>query len=108
MSRTDPQFNLRLPVDLKAKLEAAAEASKRSTTAEILARLSATFEIDEMMAKRTMGEQSHTYLSTYLQLLEGREEVLDALDMTNPISMERLQQMIERAVASGVEAAMRK
>lgn len=43
MARTDPQFNLRIPVDLKAKVEEAAKESGRSATAEILARLEASF-----------------------------------------------------------------
>ena len=39
MSRTDPQFNLRLPEALKDRIVAAANENKRSATAEILARL---------------------------------------------------------------------
>lgn len=43
MARTDPQFNLRIPVDLKVKVEEAAKANGRSATSEILARLEASF-----------------------------------------------------------------
>ncbi|XEG74004.1 Arc family DNA-binding protein [Pseudomonas sp. abacavir_1] len=43
MSRTDPQVNFRIPAELKAKLESAAEQNKRSTTAELVARLDASF-----------------------------------------------------------------
>lgn len=39
MSRTDPQFNLRMPIELKEHLEAEAKKNKRSVTAEILAKL---------------------------------------------------------------------
>lgn len=39
MARTDPQINLRIPADLKARLEAVALASGRSTNAEIVWRL---------------------------------------------------------------------
>ncbi|UBM23286.1 Arc family DNA-binding protein [Pseudomonas sp. p1(2021b)] len=42
MSRSDPQFNLRLPEALKDKIVAAANDNKRSATAEILARLEAS------------------------------------------------------------------
>ncbi|MFK4442868.1 uncharacterized protein (DUF1778 family) [Caballeronia udeis] len=44
MSRDDPQFNLRVPADLKGRLERAAAASKRSMTAEVLARLEESFD----------------------------------------------------------------
>ena len=44
MKQTDPQFKLRMPAELKAQLEDAAAQNKRSTTAEIIARLEASFE----------------------------------------------------------------
>lgn len=44
MSRTDPQFNLRIPAELKAQVEEAAKENKRSATAEIVARLEESFE----------------------------------------------------------------
>lgn len=43
MSRTDPQFNLRIPAALKAQVEEAAKHNKRSATAEIIARLEESF-----------------------------------------------------------------
>ncbi len=39
MSRDDPQFKLRLPAELKARIDREAEASRRSINAEIIARL---------------------------------------------------------------------
>lgn len=42
--QTDPQFKLRLPADLKASIERAANDNNRSMNAEIVARLQATFE----------------------------------------------------------------
>ncbi len=39
MSREDPQFKLRLPAELKARIDREAEASRRSINAEIIARL---------------------------------------------------------------------
>ncbi len=42
--QTDPQYKLRLPPDLKARIEQAARDSNRSMNAEIIARLEATFE----------------------------------------------------------------
>lgn len=43
MARTDPQFNLRLPILLKEQLETAAADSGRSVTAEIIQRLEDSF-----------------------------------------------------------------
>lgn len=43
MSRTDPQFNLRIPESLRDKVMAAAKENGRSATAEILARLELSF-----------------------------------------------------------------
>jgi hypothetical protein len=43
MSRTDPQFNLRIPETLRDKVVAAAKENGRSSTAEILARLELSF-----------------------------------------------------------------
>ena len=48
MSRTDPQFNLRIPAELKEKVESAARHAKRSATAEIISRLEYTFREDEV------------------------------------------------------------
>ncbi len=43
MAREDPHFRLRLPADLKARVEEAARASGRSINAEIVQRLEASF-----------------------------------------------------------------
>ncbi|MFC0710727.1 Arc family DNA-binding protein [Azorhizophilus paspali] len=44
MKQTDPQFKLRLPAELKARIDQAAADSHRSINAEIVARLAASFE----------------------------------------------------------------
>ncbi|WP_447896739.1 Arc family DNA-binding protein [Stenotrophomonas acidaminiphila] len=51
MARTDPQFNLRIPIDLKVKVEEAAKANGRSATSEILARLEQSFAIADSPEK---------------------------------------------------------
>lgn len=43
MSRLDSQFKLRVPSALRAKVELAATASRRSLNAEIIVRLESTF-----------------------------------------------------------------
>lgn len=47
MSREDPQFRIRLPTELKGKIEQAAKESNRSLNAEIVFRLDASF-MDEI------------------------------------------------------------
>ncbi|MBD9372088.1 Arc family DNA-binding protein [Rhizobium sp. ARZ01] len=44
MARDDLHFRLRIPDDLKARIAGAAEENRRSMTAEILARLDASFD----------------------------------------------------------------
>lgn len=51
MARTDPQFNLRIPQELKDRLEEAAVANKRSVTAELIARLESSFSDDQTVAQ---------------------------------------------------------
>ena len=43
MARDEPQINLRIPADLKERIDQAADGNKRSMTAEIVARLEQTF-----------------------------------------------------------------
>lgn len=49
MSREDPQLRIRLPIELKEKIEEAAKANNRSMNAEIVKRLDSSFmsEISE-------------------------------------------------------------
>lgn len=48
MSRLEPQINLRVPAELKDKLDKAAKANRRSLTAEVVARLKQTFDQEEV------------------------------------------------------------
>lgn len=43
MSREDPQFKLRMPVELRAQVEQAAKSAGRSLNAELVARVEASF-----------------------------------------------------------------
>lgn len=45
MSRTDPQVNFRMPAELREKLDRAAKDNKRTLSAEIVARLEASFHV---------------------------------------------------------------
>jgi hypothetical protein len=44
MARTDPQINLRVPADLKKKIELIAIENSRSINAEVVQRLEQSFE----------------------------------------------------------------
>ncbi|WP_033134614.1 Arc family DNA-binding protein [Acinetobacter sp. MN12] len=47
MARNDPQVNFRIPSELKAKLDAAAQENGRTLTAELILRLEMTFDQDD-------------------------------------------------------------
>lgn len=59
MSRTDPQFNLRMPEELREKVAEAAKANRRSATAEIIARLEASFEQGFTFADAVIVDEAH-------------------------------------------------
>lgn len=61
MSRSDPQFNLRIPAELKLSIEEAAQRNKRSATAEIIDRLEATIALDDFMAEHRAGTYAEVY-----------------------------------------------
>ncbi|WIJ26619.1 Arc family DNA-binding protein [Devosia sp. RR2S18] len=44
MARNDPQINIRLPIELKERLEEEAQSNNRAFKAEVVARLQASFE----------------------------------------------------------------
>lgn len=69
MARNDPQVNLRIPAELKASLDSAAANSGRSLTAEIVARLSQSFE---GAAESAELDQLRFENATLKQMLEGK------------------------------------
>jgi predicted DNA-binding protein len=50
MAREDPQMKLRVPTELKARVEEAAQHAGRSLNAEIVHRLERSFVVDEQLA----------------------------------------------------------
>lgn len=60
MARTDPQVNLRVPADLKDRLDAAAAEGRRSLTAEVVERLEESFHsplvIEELHGQIAVAE----------------------------------------------------
>lgn len=60
MAKDDPQFNLRIPPDLRRKITAAARENGRSVTAEINLRLEVSF----------VAEQPDSELSAIHEIIE--------------------------------------
>lgn len=84
MSRTDPQFNLRIPAELKAKVEEAAKLNKRSATAEIIARIEETFVRDD---------------DAYYQAADNHGNVKELTKPEVAAVLEQMQMLITQAVA---------
>lgn len=79
MSRTDPQFNLRIPADLKERVEQAAKQSKRSATAEIIARLEQSFAEEAATPRLTRGVDKQLLLESIKNPLPGLD-AYEAID----------------------------
>jgi predicted HicB family RNase H-like nuclease len=80
MSRSDPQFNLRLPVELKERLSEAATSNKRSITGEIIARLEDSFEAE---ARKFIEETNLTEGNPPQKVFtveEARKRFMEAFD----------------------------
>jgi len=78
MSRDDLHFRLRIPEDLKSRVEAAAKASRRSITAEIVAAL------EERFPRQTQLDHVETALALLKSALfadkPDRDRTMKALD----------------------------
>lgn len=72
MSRTDPQFNLRIPADLKSKVEEAARLNKRSATSEIIARLETSFRKPDLVEDTAVVMDEVFDRSIHVQKADGQ------------------------------------
>lgn len=75
---SDSQVKLRLPTELKLRIESESQESKRSMNAEIISRLEKSFYIDELSFKTQENELSDIPFNPY-QLLNRRKELSDRL-----------------------------
>lgn len=71
MAREDPQFRIRLPAELKARVEEEAVRAGRSLNAEIVHRLKATLNEAEYIWRCERAEQAQAELIAKL-MLQGR------------------------------------
>ncbi|MFJ3114943.1 Arc family DNA-binding protein [Pseudomonas protegens] len=82
MSRTDPQFNLRIPESLRDKVMAASKENGRSATAEILARLEFSFIGEAPQQELISAAKAKEMATIARQSIPGvvKKRVLDALN----------------------------
>ncbi|EPJ5239838.1 Arc family DNA-binding protein, partial [Pseudomonas aeruginosa] len=80
MSRTDPQFKLRMPPTLRARVEQAAKASMRSLNAELVFRVEQSFEGAEVA--RVLSSNPINALLSFLEgyLLHAAEHPCEPFD----------------------------
>ncbi|PIA74319.1 DNA-binding protein [Ectopseudomonas toyotomiensis] len=92
MKRTDPQFKLRIPENLKAKVDDSAKANHRSVNAEIVARLEASFDEGVTLEK-------------LVPVKKAQELSLIARRRIPDIVRQRIIKAINKAIAMGHSAA---
>ena len=77
MARTDPQFNVRMPADLKEKIEEAAKENGRSMNAEIVYRLQRSIEDDQ---EETAGFRQMDFKIVDPSIGKGPQKIFNALE----------------------------
>jgi hypothetical protein len=96
MAREDQHFRLRIPDALKVRVETAAEKNHRSMTAEIVARLEASFVIDDMPEiDVSVGREM------MVPMLAAVREEIEAIVGPRVRQMEGLVQQVRDAIAAG-------
>lgn len=75
MARDDPQINLRIPAALKERLDEASVQSKRSLTAEVVARLEESFDAGSSKPRTTVDDRTLDLFAEKVgQVLDEREK----------------------------------
>lgn len=98
MSRSDPQFNLRIPAELKLSIEEAALRNKRSATAEIIDRLQATIALDKLMAEMRAGD--HRGVADMLQSVWADNDRMTASgEQTFSTAHDMLESLLDKKLA---------
>ena len=93
MARTDPQFNVRMPADLKEKIEEAAKKNGRSMNAEIVYRLQRSIEEDQV---ETAGIGPMEFRIVDPSIGKGPQKIFNALDEMEKILL-NTKKMLEEA-----------
>lgn len=97
MKQTDPQFKLRIPPELKDRLDLMAEKNSRSLTSEILLRLETTVALDEIIgAMKFGGFQAAPELIP--KLWSENEELYDARETFRKQIRDEFSKMLESRI----------
>lgn len=75
--QTDPQFKLRLPPELKERIEDAAEKNNRSMNAEIIARLDAFDDLDKLLKNFELAKERILAAQRIEASLQKQVEILN-------------------------------
>jgi hypothetical protein len=91
MKQTDPQMKIRLPPDLKAKVEQAAASNSRSMGAEIVARLEASFDDNNVaLSKEDVDRTLHALASAVLNMIGDIRSSMGQADASQQLVLEGL------------------
>ncbi|CAB3784224.1 Arc family DNA-binding protein [Pararobbsia alpina] len=71
MARSDPQVNIRMPQELKGRLDAASEGARRSLNLEIVRRLEDSF------SESSAHKQTEAALKTFVAASEAQKQIID-------------------------------
>lgn len=74
MSREDPQLRIRLPIELKEKIEGSAKDNKRSMNAEIIFRLNLSYLLDEDKSMFKVVAEPDSFVDHAEKILKARVE----------------------------------
>ena len=80
MSRNIAPFGVRMPPELKDKVEKAAKTAGRSINAEIIHRLQQSFELEQQSEIIMLEEAHRASHSEYAELREKFDEMLTKMD----------------------------
>lgn len=88
MARDDPQMNVRLPSDLKDRIERSARNNNRSMNAEIVTRLEESFDLapDSQVFRRAaeMGSTPDSIIAYAISMKHYAQALEEYLEVVNP------------------------
>ena len=94
MARTDPQFNVRMPADLKEKIEEAAKENGRSMNAEIVYRLQQSLDEGRAETISNIGHMEFRIVDPSIG--KGPQKIFNALEEMEKILL-GTKKMLEEA-----------